>query len=81
MEDIKKDQLLLLRAEMKLPGEAWLKFFVENNDTNNKLTVSAYFQPKGVFGHLYWYAFMPFHFIIFKNLLKQICNRADKQFI
>lgn len=76
VEDIKPNQLLLLRAEMKLPGEAWLKFQVTTVNELNKLTVIAYFQPGGILGHLYWYTFMPFHFIIFKNLLKQICNRA-----
>ena len=66
----KKQMRLLLYAEMKLPGEAWLEFRIENQ----KLYQTATFRPRGVFGRLYWYAMLPFHKIIFprmgKNLVK-----------
>jgi hypothetical protein len=65
-----------LRAEMKLPGKAWLQFNVDPEPDGNRLSVHAYYQPAGVFGKPYWYAFLPFHFLIFQNLIKQIARRA-----
>lgn len=76
VENIIPDKQLLLRAEMKLPGQAWLEFSIHNYEGLNKLTVNAYFQPKGILGFLYWYFFLPFHFYIFKDLIKQIEKRA-----
>jgi len=76
VENIDKDKQLLLRAEMKVPGEAWLEFDIRNYEGINKLTVNAYFQPEGFFGHLYWYFLLPFHFVIFKDLIVQIEKRA-----
>ncbi len=70
--DLKKDERLLLYAQMKLPGEAWLEFKIKDN----KLIQSAYFYPKGVFGRLYWYALVPLHYFIFKNMIKSIIQKA-----
>lgn len=64
----KKEGRLLLFAEMKLPGEAWLEFKV----VNNKLTQTATFRPLGLAGRLYWYAVLPFHGFIFKGMLKAL---------
>ena len=68
--------MLLLRAEMKLPGKAWLQFNVDREGDGNRLSVNAYYQPAGVFGEPYWHMFLPFHFLIFHNLIKQIEKRA-----
>jgi hypothetical protein len=76
VEDIKKDKLLLLRAEMILPGHAWLEFIIDSYENLNKLTVTAYFQPKGIQGFIYWYFFLPFHFYIFKKLIKKIEEKS-----
>jgi uncharacterized protein YbjT (DUF2867 family) len=77
VEDLKPDRKLLLRAEMILPGKAWLEFSIlPEKDQQNRLWVRAYFQPRGLPGRLYWYNFLPFHFIIFKNLLKQLVLRS-----
>ncbi len=76
VENIIKDKQLLLRAEMKVPGKAWLEFSIHNYEGLNKLTVNAYFQPRGFSGRLYWYFFLPFHFIIFKDLIHEIEKRA-----
>ncbi|MCK5137503.1 MAG: SDR family oxidoreductase [Bacteroidales bacterium] len=76
VEELIQDKKLLLRAEMKIPGKAWLEFNIENEDQQNRLWVIAYFQPEGVPGYLYWYNFLPFHFFIFKDLLKQLCKRS-----
>ena len=65
----KEDKRLLLYAEMKLPGEAWLEFTI---DTNNVLTQTATFRPLGLLGRLYWYSVYPFHSLIFSGLIKKI---------
>ncbi|RPJ37304.1 MAG: SDR family oxidoreductase [Planctomycetaceae bacterium] len=76
VESLRPDDMLLLRAEMKLPGKAWLQFNVDPHEGRNRLSVKAYYQPAGVFGKPYWYACLPFHFLIFQNLIKQIEKRA-----
>ncbi len=76
VESLRQDRMLLLRAEMKLPGKAWLQFNVDSYEDKNRLSVKAYYQPAGVFGKPYWYACLPFHFLIFQNLIKQIEKRA-----
>ena len=78
VEEIDKNERLLLRAEMILPGMAWLEFRIENGDKANNLIVTAYYEPRGVKGQLYWYFFLPFHHVIFTNLLKQIDKIADR---
>jgi hypothetical protein len=65
----KKEKRLLLYAEMKLPGEAWLEFKVENNNT---LIQTATFRPLGVWGRLYWYSVLPFHGFIFKGMIRKL---------
>jgi hypothetical protein len=77
VENIVPDKQLLLRAEMKIPGEAWLEFNIEEYQGVNKLSIIAYFHPKGFFGYLYWYFFLPFHFYIFEDLIEQIEKRAS----
>ena len=64
----KEEGRLLLFAEMKLPGEAWLEFKV----LGNYLEQTATFRPKGVLGRLYWYAVSPFHGFIFKGMLNNL---------
>ena len=64
----KKEKRLLLFAEMKLPGEAWLEFKI----VNNKLYQSAVFRPKGVLGRLYWYSVLPFHAFVFKGMINEL---------
>ena len=61
---------------MKLPGKAWLEFLVEEKGVNSRFLINAYYETKSLWGHVYWYVFLPFHFIIFKNLLKQIEKRS-----
>ena len=70
--DLQKDERLLLYAQMKVPGEAWLEFKIKDN----KLIQSAYFYPKGVFGRLYWYALVPLHYFVFNNMIKSIIKKA-----
>ena len=68
----KEEGRLLLFAEMKLPGEAWLEFKI----TDNKLTQTATFRPLGLLGRLYWHSVYPFHGIIFKGMLKKLTQQA-----
>lgn len=67
----KEDRRLLLYAEMKLPGEAWLEFFINEN---NELEQTATFRPLGLMGRLYWYAVFPFHGFIFRGMLNALCK-------
>lgn len=67
----KEKKRLLLFAEMRLPGEAWLEFKI---DENNILHQTATFRPRGLWGRLYWYAMLPFHYFIFEGMLKNIAE-------
>ncbi|MBD97230.1 SDR family oxidoreductase [Candidatus Marinamargulisbacteria bacterium] len=66
----KTQHRLLLYAEMKLPGEAWLEFHIQGNT----LTQTATFRPLGLFGRLYWYSCLPFHHFIFNGLIHSIAK-------
>jgi len=66
----KKEGRLLLFAEMKLPGEAWLEFKIEEN----KLVQTATFRPLGILGRLYWYSVLPFHGFIFQGMLRELTS-------
>jgi uncharacterized protein YbjT (DUF2867 family) len=66
----KEEGRLLLFAEMKLPGEAWLEFKI----VNNQLVQTATFRPLGLAGRLYWYTVLPFHGFIFKGMIKQLAK-------
>ena len=67
----KNEKRLLLYAEMKLPGEAWLEFKIDNNDM---LTQTATFRPLGLLGRLYWYTVLPFHGFIFNGMITNIAK-------
>ncbi|MBP7742286.1 MAG: SDR family oxidoreductase [Aliarcobacter sp.] len=71
--DLKENERLLLYAQMKVPGEAWLEFRIKDN----KLIQSAYFYPKGVLGRLYWYTLVPLHYFVFNNMIKSIIKKAS----
>jgi len=64
----KSKKRLLLYAEMRLPGEAWLEFKIENNI----LKQTATFRPRGLAGRIYWYSVLPFHGFIFKGLINKL---------
>jgi uncharacterized protein YbjT (DUF2867 family) len=77
VEILEKPGLLRLRAEMKVPGRAWLEFRVDpESELLNRLTVTAYYQSRGLWGRVYWYIFLPFHHFIFYDLIKQIEKRS-----
>ncbi|ULC58610.1 SDR family oxidoreductase [Flaviramulus sp. BrNp1-15] len=66
----KKQKKLLLYAEMKLPGEAWLEFKIEDN----LLKQTATFRPRGLWGRIYWYSVLPFHGLIFKGMINKLVD-------
>ena len=67
----KNEKRLLLFAEMKLPGEAWLEFKI----VKNKLYQRAVFRPKGVWGRLYWYSVLPFHAFVFNGMIDALVKK------
>lgn len=73
----RKGRRLLLYAEMKLPGEAWLQFRVCEEPDGNYLEQLAAFRPEGVAGRLYWYAMLPFHYIIFKGMILNLISYKE----
>ncbi len=79
VEDIEKNKLLRLRAEMKLPGQAWLQFLVEDLESNKStLTQTAFYEPRGLWGLLYWYSIYPFHGLIFGGMIKSLKKAAEE---
>lgn len=76
VEQVEANRLLRLRAEMKLPGKAWLEFRSDPQDGKTLFTVTAYFAPHGFFGFAYWYAMWPFHKFIFDGLTNRLASRA-----
>jgi uncharacterized protein YbjT (DUF2867 family) len=70
--DIKPNKRLLLLAQMKLPGKAWLEFVIEDT----MLIQTAHFYPRGVLGRLYWYSTLMFHNLVFQDLAEKIVGQA-----
>ena len=73
----KEAKRLLLCAEMRLPGEAWLEFQIVPTQDGDQLLQTATFRPRGVSGRLYWYAVLPLHHFIFNgmiNALTRLCS-------
>jgi hypothetical protein len=75
VEAVEPDRLLRLRAEMKVPGLAWLQFKAEPlEDGSTQLIQTAFFAPKGLFGLLYWYGLYPLHSLIFSGMIRMSLN-------
>ncbi len=75
----KKEGRLLLYAEMRLPGEAWLEFKITEEKEKNKIIQTATFRPHGLFGRLYWYSVYLFHEFIFKGMMNRIINHQENE--
>ena len=77
VETVEKDRLMRLRAEMKVPGKAWLEFeSLPQTGGKTLLTETAYFAPRGFWGFVYWYAMWPFHAFLFDGLIRRLAVRA-----
>jgi uncharacterized protein YbjT (DUF2867 family) len=79
VEAVEQNHMLRLRAEMKVPGRAWLQFEVDQLDADRSfLAQSAYFAPRGLFGFLYWYVLYPLHALIFSGMIRALSIEAVK---
>lgn len=72
--DLKENKRLLLLAQMKVPGKAWLEFNIQDD----VLIQTAHFFPRGILGRLYWYSVAPLHNLVFSNLAEKIVEHAHK---
>jgi hypothetical protein len=79
VEAVETDKRLLLRAEMKLPGRAWLQFDTNPHEGGQtRLVQTAFFAPKGLFGLMYWYGLYPIHRIIFAGMIRNLAHHATR---
>ncbi len=79
VEAVEPGASLLLRAEMRLPGQAWLRFTVAPHQEGALLRQTAFYAPKGLLGLVYWYAIYPFHKLIFSGMIRGIADRAESR--
>jgi hypothetical protein len=78
VEAVEADRFLRLRAEMRVPGRAWLEFRVEPIDAGtSRLFQTAFFAPRGLGGLLYWYLLYPIHAVIFSGLVRKLGELAE----
>jgi len=75
VEDLVENKRLLLHAQMKVPGSAWLEFQI----LDDSLIQTAYFYPKGLWGRLYWYLLTPVHYLVCRNMIESILEKAKKE--
>lgn len=78
VEAIETNRLLRLRAEMKVPGKAWLEFVIQSGEKEVVLIQRAIFEPKGLWGLIYWYSVYPIHGLMFQGMVDEIVRRAEK---
>ncbi len=81
VEDVREPEgphagLLRLRAEMKLPGRAWLEWRIHPLDGRSRIEQRALFAPRGIAGRLYWWAMLPFHAVIFRAMVERLGEAA-----
>jgi uncharacterized protein YbjT (DUF2867 family) len=77
VEAVEQSRMMRLRAEMKVPGKAWLQFeSAPQGDGRTLFSETAYFAPRGFWGFVYWYAMWPFHALLFDGLIRQLAARA-----
>ncbi len=78
VEAVEPDALLRLRAEMKVPGRAWLQFQARTQEGGRTLlSQTAFFAPRGLWGLVYWYALYPIHQLIFSGMIRRLAERAE----
>jgi uncharacterized protein YbjT (DUF2867 family) len=79
VERFEPDHLLRLRAEMKVPGRAWLEFEVEPTGSGSTIRQTAIYDPEGLFGLIYWYTLFPVHGPVFSGMLEGIAQKASRR--
>ena len=78
VEELRRPTLLRLKAEMKVPGEAWLEFRITPEGTGSQLLQRARFHPRGLWGRLYWGVLVPFHGLIFPRMARELAREAER---
>jgi hypothetical protein len=78
VEEVDPGRLLRLRAEMRLPGLAWLELRVLRHGDETVYGQRAIFHPRGLAGHLYWWSVTPFHTLIFGRMLRNVAVAAER---
>ncbi len=78
VEDMIVNRRFRLHAEMRMPGDAWLTWDIEESEGGSTITQTALFRPHGLSGRLYWYSVAPFHGFIFPDMLKGIIADAKQ---
>ena len=80
VQGLESDRRMLLQAEMKLPGRAWLEFSVSPQPGGRTLVrCCAWFEPRGLLGELYWWVLYPIHILIFRGLVRAVCRKATSR--
>ncbi|MFF2196104.1 SDR family oxidoreductase [Streptomyces sp. NPDC058157] len=81
VEEIEPGRLLRLRAEMRVPGLAWLEMYAEPDPRHagrSRYRQRALFHPRGLLGHLYWWSVSPFHAVVFGGMARNIAHAAEQ---
>ena len=78
VDAVERGHLLRLKAEMKVPGRAWLQFEVSPDGAGSTIRQTAIFEPRGLAGLAYWYALFPVHGLIFGGMLRNIAAAAAR---
>ena len=76
VEEIVKENSLLLRSQMRLPGRAWLHFEVTPLSGGTQIRQTAVFDPRGLLGLAYWYLVCPLHGLVFRGMLRGLAQAA-----
>jgi uncharacterized protein YbjT (DUF2867 family) len=77
VDRLDRDRLVRLRAEMRLPGAAWIQWEMEADGDGSRLVQTALFAPTGLAGLVYWYALYPVHTVIFRALVRAVAREAE----
>ncbi len=81
VEEVRSPALLRLRAEMRVPGRAWLQYEVVPTEGGSRLIQTAFFEPKGLPGLAYWYVLYPVHGLIFRGTVRILAERAQARLV
>jgi uncharacterized protein YbjT (DUF2867 family) len=79
VEAVRRPELLRLRAEMKVPGRAWLQYEVVPSAAGSRVVQTAFFEPRGLAGLLYWHALLPAHQLVFRGSIRELARRAERR--
>ena len=78
VEEADAPNSLLLRAEMKMPGRGWMKWEAQPEQEGTRISMSAYFEPKGLVGVVYWKSLTSFHRVMFTGLVRAVAGHATQ---